>query len=70
MAFVFVYFLVFGTGIYYLLKLMRKGPALPGDSSHGGHGDHDAGAAFAHPTIAANQTARRPMVAADELIDA
>ena len=29
MAFVAVYFLVFGTGIYYMLKLMRSGPALP-----------------------------------------
>jgi cytochrome d ubiquinol oxidase subunit I len=27
MAFVVVYFLVFGTGIYYMLKLMRAGPA-------------------------------------------
>ena len=30
MVFVIVYFLVFGTGIYYMLKLMRTGPALPG----------------------------------------
>jgi cytochrome d ubiquinol oxidase subunit I len=30
MAFVVIYFLVFGTGIYYMLKLMRSGPALPG----------------------------------------
>ena len=30
MTFVIVYFLVFGTGIYYMLKLMRLGPALPG----------------------------------------
>lgn len=30
MIFVIVYFLVFGTGIYYMLKLMRKGPPLPG----------------------------------------
>ncbi|WP_322053886.1 cytochrome ubiquinol oxidase subunit I [Paraburkholderia bannensis] len=75
MAFVFVYFLVFGTGIYYLLKLMRKGPALPGEPSHGGHdghGDRDDGEAVVevHPAIAANQTARRPMAAADQLIDA
>jgi cytochrome d ubiquinol oxidase subunit I len=35
MAFVVIYFLVFGTGIYYLLKLMRKGPALPGETRDG-----------------------------------
>src|SRR6201999_2627634 len=35
MAFVIVYFLVFGTGIYYMLKLMRSGPALPGQTPHG-----------------------------------
>lgn len=32
MIFVIVYFLVFGTGVYYLLKLMRSGPALPGQA--------------------------------------
>ncbi|WP_322060761.1 cytochrome ubiquinol oxidase subunit I [Paraburkholderia sp. J63] len=32
-VFVAVYFLVFGTGIYYMLKLMRGGPALPGATS-------------------------------------
>ncbi|WP_310633082.1 cytochrome ubiquinol oxidase subunit I [Paraburkholderia sp.] len=72
MAFVAVYFLVFGTGIYYLLKLMRKGPALPG--SNGTHDTHDTPvhgrADEAHPALAANQTARRPMSAADQLIDA
>jgi cytochrome bd ubiquinol oxidase subunit I len=30
LAFVIVYSIVFGTGIYYLLKLLRQGPALPG----------------------------------------
>ncbi len=35
MTFVVVYFLVFGTGIYYMLKLMRSGPALPGQTPHG-----------------------------------
>jgi cytochrome d ubiquinol oxidase subunit I len=29
MTYVVVYFLVFGTGVYYMLKLMRQGPALP-----------------------------------------
>lgn len=72
MAFIAVYFLVFGTGIYYLLKLMRKGPALPGsDDTHGTHGTPTPGHANeAHPALAANQTARRPMSAADQLIDA
>jgi cytochrome d ubiquinol oxidase subunit I len=27
LIFVIVYFLVFGTGIYYMLKMMKKGPA-------------------------------------------
>ncbi len=58
MAFVVVYFLVFGTGIYYLLKLMRSGPALPGTTPNGVP-DHEP----AH-------TARRPLSAADGLIDA
>jgi cytochrome d ubiquinol oxidase subunit I len=33
LAFVIVYTIVFGTGIYYLLKLLRHGPALPGAST-------------------------------------
>ncbi|URL56974.1 cytochrome ubiquinol oxidase subunit I [Luteibacter flocculans] len=33
MIFVMVYFLVFGTGIYYMLKLMAKGPDLPRDEA-------------------------------------
>jgi cytochrome d ubiquinol oxidase subunit I len=38
LIFVIVYFLVFGTGIYYMLKLMGKGPSLPSDlpDEHGG----------------------------------
>ncbi|MEM5369822.1 cytochrome ubiquinol oxidase subunit I [Paraburkholderia azotifigens] len=35
MAFVVIYFLVFGTGIYYMFKLMRSGPALPGKTPDG-----------------------------------
>ena len=31
MAFVIVYFLVFGTGIYYMLKLMHAGPPVAPD---------------------------------------
>ncbi|WGS53621.1 cytochrome ubiquinol oxidase subunit I [Paraburkholderia sp. D15] len=58
MAFVVVYFLVFGTGIYYMLKLMRSGPALPGTTPHG------------VPQPGPNQTARRPLSAVDQMIDA
>ena len=57
LSFVAVYFLVFGTGIYYMLKLMRSGPALPGQTPHG------------VPQHSPNETARRPMSAADQLID-
>ncbi len=58
LTFVIVYFLVFGTGIYYMLKLMKAGPALPGD----GHDDaHDA-----RP----DHTGRRPLSATNHLIDA
>jgi len=49
---------VFGTGVYYMLKLMRAGPALPG------HTPHEA------PARLPNQTARRPLSAADHMIDA
>jgi len=49
---------VFGTGIYYMLKLMRSGPALPGQTPHG------------VPDHTPNQTARRPFSAADQMIDA
>lgn len=33
MAFVVVYFLVFGTGIYYMLKLMHAGPKIASDAA-------------------------------------
>jgi cytochrome d ubiquinol oxidase subunit I len=39
MIFVMVYFLVFGTGIYYMLKLMAKGPNLPQDEADAEAGD-------------------------------
>ncbi|MEM5403039.1 MULTISPECIES: cytochrome ubiquinol oxidase subunit I [Paraburkholderia] len=68
MAFVAVYFLVFGTGIYYLLRLLRKGPALPDSRPHTPHEPREP--RVAHPAFAASQTARRPMSAADQLIDA
>jgi cytochrome bd ubiquinol oxidase subunit I len=58
MTFVVVYFLVFGTGVYYMLKLMRSGPPLPGQTPH------------AAPEHSPNQTARRPLSAADHMIDA
>lgn len=54
MAFVVVYFLVFGTGLYYMLKLMKAGPALPGAGPDDPHGHHAGG------------TARRPLSAANE----
>jgi cytochrome bd ubiquinol oxidase subunit I len=50
LAFVVVYSIVFGTGIYYLLKLLRTGPALPGTHEHEHEHEH------AH-----DGTARRPM---------
>ena len=64
MIFMFTYFLVFGTGIYYILKLIRTGPSLPMSSdkskSHqwgdDGHGDR-------------NQTARRPLSGSNVPID-
>jgi cytochrome d ubiquinol oxidase subunit I len=58
MAFVIVYFLVFGTGVYYLLKLMRMGPPLP---------DQDQGKASADTQ---SRNARRPLSAPTEMIDA
>jgi cytochrome d ubiquinol oxidase subunit I len=61
MAFVIVYFLVFGTGIYYMLKLMRSGPALPGQTPHGTP-DVSPGALPGRP-------ARLPMPAAEQLAD-
>ncbi|KVN85366.1 cytochrome ubiquinol oxidase subunit I [Burkholderia ubonensis] len=57
MAFVVVYFLVFGTGVYYMLKLMKAGPALP-DVPHDDK-----------PDTRPDHTARRPMSAVEELIE-
>jgi cytochrome d ubiquinol oxidase subunit I len=52
LLFVIVYFLVFGTGVYYMLKLMRKGPT----ADHGdGHGDGQT----AHPVLH-NRALSRP----------
>jgi cytochrome d ubiquinol oxidase subunit I len=64
MMFILVYFLVFGTGIYYILKVIRTGPALPmasdREKSHqwgdDGHGDRA-------------QTARRPLSGSNESIE-
>ncbi|WP_150697899.1 cytochrome ubiquinol oxidase subunit I [Pandoraea terrae] len=54
---VLAYTLVFGTGIYYLLKLMRTGPAHPDGHDTARHKRQQ-------------QTARRPMSAADDTIEA
>ncbi|QBQ99989.1 cytochrome ubiquinol oxidase subunit I [Paraburkholderia pallida] len=83
MTFVVVYFLVFGTGIYYILKLIRTGPALPGavpgtkppaarPATHhdAQHGMPAAGARLAPAALATSQPARRPTSDADQLIDA
>jgi cytochrome d ubiquinol oxidase subunit I len=57
LVFVVVYTLVFGTGIYYLLKLLRTGPALPGKITHVPNMDDE------------NHTARRPLSAATHSIE-
>jgi cytochrome d ubiquinol oxidase subunit I len=57
LMFVVVYTLVFGTGIYYLLKLIRTGPALPGTITHALRMDDD------------HHTARRPLSAATHSIE-
>jgi cytochrome d ubiquinol oxidase subunit I len=44
LIFIIVYFLVFGTGIYYMLKLMAKGPDV-GDRAVDAHGDAGRGSA-------------------------
>jgi len=44
MIFVIVYFAVFGTGIYYMLKLMRNGPDLPRDAAEEEAADTGKGA--------------------------
>ena len=45
MIFVIVYFLVFGTGIYYMLKLMGNGPSLEKDGDGDMRGDTGKGSA-------------------------
>jgi cytochrome d ubiquinol oxidase subunit I len=57
MIFVIVYTLVFGTGIYYLLKLLKAGPAL----SAAGPGTP--------ATVDPNPTSRRPLAAATHSIE-
>ena len=44
MIFVIVYFAVFGTGIYYMLKLMKTGPDLPRDAAEAEAPDTGKGA--------------------------
>jgi cytochrome d ubiquinol oxidase subunit I len=56
---IIVYFLVFGSGIYYMLKLMAKGPHI-GDEAAGVQGDVDKGIAHLD---------RRPMSRATDPID-
>jgi cytochrome d ubiquinol oxidase subunit I len=59
LIFIIVYFLVFGTGIYYMLKLMAKGPEV-GDQAADEQGDVGTGSArFGH----------RPMSRATDPID-
>jgi cytochrome bd ubiquinol oxidase subunit I len=52
LIFVMVYFLVFGTGIYYILKLINQGPPLPG-----------AAEPLSPPVLAADVSGRRPLAA-------
>ena len=54
LIFVVVYFLVFGTGIYYMLKMMKKGPTSGGD-----HHQHD------HPGLDSSRPLSRPSDAID-----
>ncbi|WP_425478274.1 cytochrome ubiquinol oxidase subunit I [Frateuria defendens] len=67
LIFVVIYFAVFGTGIYYMLKLMRKGPQLEGeDVSHAdAHGGHEAVAA-GHPALEHRMLISRPNDAIDD----
>jgi cytochrome bd ubiquinol oxidase subunit I len=58
LIFIIVYFLVFGTGIYYMLKLMAKGPDV-GEQAADVQGDVGTGRALGH----------RPMARATDLID-
>jgi cytochrome d ubiquinol oxidase subunit I len=57
MVFVVVYTLVFGTGIYYLLKLLKAGPALPGQTTRAPRMDDHS------------HTAHRPLSAAAHSIE-
>ena len=38
LAFVVIYFLVFGAGVYYISRLVRKGPAESSEDAYGAHG--------------------------------
>jgi cytochrome d ubiquinol oxidase subunit I len=58
LIFIIVYFLVFGTGIYYMLKLMAMGPDV-GDQAADVQGDVGTGSALGH----------RPMARATDPID-
>ena len=58
LIFIIVYFLVFGTGIYYMLKLMAKGPDV-GEEAPDVQGDIGTGSALGH----------RPMARATDAID-
>ncbi len=60
LIFVVVYFLVFGTGIYYMLKLMAHGPSLPNDRMDEDSSQTGKGAA---------QFDHRPMSRANDPID-
>ena len=46
LVFLLAYFLVFGTGIYYMLKVMAKGQPLPKDGPDGRGGDTGKGDAM------------------------
>jgi cytochrome d ubiquinol oxidase subunit I len=37
-AFVVIYFFVFGSGSYYIIRLIKKGPVAEGETPYGGHG--------------------------------
>ncbi len=37
LAFIVVYTIVFGAGVYYILKLIRQGPESPPDETYGDH---------------------------------
>jgi cytochrome bd ubiquinol oxidase subunit I len=59
LVFIIVYFLVFGTGIYYMLKLMAKGPDVGDQAAHLQSG----------PVESIAQFDRRPMSRATDPID-